>query len=115
MIIGQAHHRLNRILDAHSSYDVETPGMSLAAQGTQFSVRVEENGRSGLIVSEGLVDATTTEANIDIAPMFGVRSEVNNSLSDVVRASTFAELDAALDGCTAIVTTIVLAFVGGYS
>lgn len=106
VIIGQAHHRLNRILDARSSYDVETPGMSLAAQGTQFSVRVEENGRSGLIVSEGLVDATTTETNVDIAPMFGVRSEENNNLSDVVRASTFAELDAALDGCTAIVTTI---------
>mgnify|MGYP001310963897 CR=1 FL=1 len=35
---------------------------------------------------------------------FGVRADVEGELSDVVRAETFAQLDAALDGCTASAT-----------
>ena len=61
VIAGQATHRLNRTLGANSSYDVETPGMTLAAQGTVFAIRVEDNGRSGMLVFEGLVDAGADE------------------------------------------------------
>ncbi|MGB7341376.1 MAG: FecR domain-containing protein [Phototrophicaceae bacterium] len=105
VIIGQAVHRLNRILGINSSYDVETPGMTLAAQGTVFAIRVEDNGRSGMLVSEGIVDAISQDSTADVEEAFGVRSAVDSELSDVVRASTFDELDAALDGCTATITT----------
>ncbi len=106
VLVGQTTHRLNRVLGANSSYDVETPGMTLAAQGTVFEIRVEDSGRSGMLVSEGVVDAETDDGSADVPSEFGVRSAVNEPLSDVVRASTFEELDSALDGCSVSVTTV---------
>lgn len=105
IIVGEATHRLNRTLGSESSYDVETPGMTLAARGTVFAIRVENDGQSGMLVREGLVDATANGDSADVPQEFGIRSEEGEDLSDVVRASSFDELNAALDGCTAIITT----------
>jgi len=115
ILIGQTIQRLNRLLDANSSYNILTPGMGLVARGTEFALRVEENGRSAMLVQEGVVGAVDDDAAAvgdaavsaaaDVPPGFGVRSEVAAPLSDVVRASTFAELDAALDGCPVQITT----------
>lgn len=100
VILGQTLQRLGRLFDSSSSYDVDTPGMKLGARGTRFAIRVEENGRSAMLVTEGLVNAAGQESGADVPPEFGVRAEVDSALSDVVRARTFDELDAALDGCT---------------
>lgn len=105
VLVGQATHRLNRVLGTNSSYDVTTPGMTLAARGTEFSIRVEEDGRSAMITREGTVNAETDESEAAVDPNFGVRSEVGEPLSDVVAATTFDQLDAALDGCAATLTT----------
>ncbi len=106
VVIGQTIQRLNRLLDASSRYDVLTPGMSLGARGTQFAVRVEPNGRSAMLVTEGDVQAAKDDDEAASVPLgFGIRAARNDDLSDVVRAMTFEELDAALDGCTVILTT----------
>lgn len=99
VLAGQTRQRIDRILDSGSSYDVGTPGVDLVARGTRFDVRVEANGRSAMIVSEGMVGATADDDAERVAPGFGVRSELGQELSDVVRATSFDELDAALDGC----------------
>lgn len=83
--------------DSKSSYQVVTPGITMTVRGTDFAVRVEDDGRSALITTEGLVDADTTP----VEDGFGVRAEENGPLSDVVPATNFDELDAALDGCSA--------------
>lgn len=83
--------------DSGSSYRVVTPGINMTVRGTDFAVRVEDDGRSALITTEGLVDA----ANTPIEAGFGVRAESLGALSDVVPATSFDELDAALDGCSA--------------
>ena len=106
VLIGQTVQRLGRVLDASSSYDVNTPGMTLAARGTEFAIRVEDSGRAGMLVSEGTVDAGANGENSDVPAEFGIRAAVDEALSDVVRASTFDELDAGLDGCAVVVTTI---------
>ncbi len=106
VLVGQTVQRLGRVLDASSSYDVNTPGMTLAARGTEFAIRVEDSGRAGMLVREGTVDAESDGSNADVPPEFGIRSEVGAELSDVVRASTFDELDAGLDGCAVAVTTV---------
>ncbi len=106
VILGQTIQRLQRILDSNSSYKILTPGMELAARGTVFAVRVEGDGRAAMLVSEGLVQASKEEANADVPPEFGIRSAVDTPLSDVVKAKTFDELDAALDGCTASIETV---------
>lgn len=105
VLIGQTTQRIRRALDAGSSYDVDTPAMSLTARGTAFAIRVEDSGRAGMLVSEGNVEADSADEQAAIPPDFGIRAEVDGDLSDVVRAKSFAELDAALDGCTASVTT----------
>ncbi len=99
VLAGQTIQRLTQLLDANSSYDIETPGMELVARGTVFAIRVESNGRSAMLVSEGAVDASKPDHDANVGPGFGIRAPVNEALSDVVRATTFAELDAALDGC----------------
>ncbi|MCK6577035.1 MAG: FecR domain-containing protein [Anaerolineae bacterium] len=106
VILGQTLQRIERALDASSSYSVTTPAMSLAARGTQFAIRVEESGRSAMLVSEGNVEAANPEEVEAVAPGFGIRAESAGELSDVVRAATFEALDASLDGCSAVLTTI---------
>ncbi|MFZ4827638.1 MAG: SH3 domain-containing protein [Phototrophicaceae bacterium] len=105
VLAGQTEQRLNRLLDAGSSYDVVTPGVNLVARGTVFKIRVEGNGRSAMLVTEGNVDASTGESTASVPPLFGIRSEVGASVSDVVRADNFEQLDAALDGCSATLAT----------
>ncbi|MBK8025865.1 MAG: FecR domain-containing protein [Chloroflexi bacterium] len=107
VLIGQTAQRIQRALDSSSSYLVTTPGMTLAARGTEFTVRVEDGGRSAMLVTEGTVDAGKSAQSEDaqVPSGFGVRAAVDSELSDVVRATTFAELDAALDGCPATLTT----------
>lgn len=105
VIVGQTRQRLERALDAGSSYDVTTPGATLAARGTVFRVRVEDGGRSAMLVAEGVVEAVADNESEEVGAAFGVRSEAGGALSDVVRADNFAALDAALDGCTASTTT----------
>jgi hypothetical protein len=109
VLLGRTAQQLQRLLSPNASYDINTPSMTLAARGTAFEVRVEDTGRAGMIVSEGLVDANADAQNADVPAGFGVRSVVEDAsaqgLSDVVRATTFEELDAALDGCTIGITT----------
>jgi hypothetical protein len=102
---GQTIQRLNRLLDASSSYDVNTPGMQLVARGTEFRVRVEDSGRGAMLVSEGNVDANAEGDSANVPTSFGIRSAEGEELSDVVQASTFEALDSALDGCAMEVTT----------
>lgn len=105
VLLGQTRQRLGRVLDAASSYSIDTPAMTLAARGTEFAVRVEDSGRSAMLVSEGVVAADGESAEAEVPAEFGIRAPEDGPLSDVVRASTFDELDSALDGCTASVTT----------
>ncbi len=105
VLIGQTIQQLNRLLDPASRYEVITPGMNLGARGTQFAIRVEPDGRSAMLVREGEVEAANEDASAAVPSGFGVRAPEDGALSDVVRASSFEELDAALDGCTAVLTT----------
>jgi hypothetical protein len=104
VVTGQTIQRLERVLDSGSSYDVTTPGMELAARGTQFTIRVERTGRSAMLVTLGDVAAGADDSGAEVPAGFGVRSAMNDPLSDVVRATNFAELDSGLDGCTASVS-----------
>jgi len=106
VLIGQTTQRLGRTLDANSSYNITTPGMVLAARGTQFSIRVEDSGRAGMLVQEGVVEAENEDASAEIPPQFGIRAAPEEALSDVVKADSFSELDAALDGCPSQVRTV---------
>lgn len=108
VLLGITQQQLGRVLDANSSYEVQTPGMTLAARGTVFDVRVEQNRRSAMIVRESTVDVAGNDSAASSAQVdggFGIRAESGRELSDVVRATNFAELDAALDGCRLGVTT----------
>lgn len=111
VLVGETQQRLGQLLDSDSSYNVDTPGMLLAARGTVFDIRVEDDGRAAMLVSEGNVDASADSTSADASTSanvptgFGVRSEDGGPLSDVVQATTFDELDAALDGCTATAST----------
>lgn len=106
VILGQTLQRLQRILDSNSNYKILTPGMELAARGTVFAVRVEDSGRAAMLVTEGLVQASKEAASADVAAEFGIRAAVDGALSDVVRAKTFDELDAGIDGCTVGIETV---------
>lgn len=105
VIAGQTIQQLGRILDSNSAYEVETPGMTMSARGTVFAIRVEDTGRSAMLVSEGTVDASNQDESAEVPTDFGIRAEQGGALSDVIKASTFEQLDAGLDGCPIAVTT----------
>jgi hypothetical protein len=100
LLAGQTQQRLNRVLDSGSSYDVNTPGVSLVARGTEFDVRVEADGRGAMLVREGTVSAQSEASSADVPAEFGIRVTADGAQSDVVRADNFEVLDNALDGCT---------------
>jgi hypothetical protein len=104
LVIGETLQRIGRLLGDTSSYTVETPVVTLGARGTVFAVRVLDSGQSGALTREGTVAASEGESEAEVPAGFGVRGEVNGTLSDVVRATTFDELFAALDGCAVAVT-----------
>lgn len=104
VLIGQTTQRLTRLLDSNANYNILTPAMELVARGTAFAIRVEGDGRSAMLVSEGLVAADNETEAEEVNPGFGIRAD--ESLSDVVAATSFAELDAALDGCVANINTV---------
>lgn len=105
VLVGQTQQRLDRVLDPGSNYDVNTPGVNLVARGTAFRIRVEDDGRSAMLVSEGVVDATNDTSSAEVPAEFGIRAIDGESISDVVRATEFDQLDSALDGCTAALST----------
>lgn len=106
LLLGQTAQQLQRLLNPNSSYDIQTPSMTLAARGTVFEIRVEESGRAAMLVRDGLVDASAGDQNAGVNAGFGVRALTDTAgLSDVVVASTFEELDAALDGCEILIQT----------
>ena len=103
VLVGQTTQRVERILDISSTYDINTPGMSLTVRGTEFAIRVEDTGRSALLVSEAMVVTSADDDVAEVEAGFGIRSAVNEVLSDVVAATSFDQLDSALDGCQATV------------
>ena len=106
VLLGQTQQRIERALDAGSSYEVTTPTMSLAARGTAFAVRVDDGGqRAAMLVTKGTVQADADTGDAAVPPDYGIRRTADAPLSDVVQASTFEQLDAALDGCPVVVTT----------
>lgn len=107
VLVGQTAQRVTRLLDANSRYTINSTGLILAVRGTEFAVRVEPNGRAATIVQTGLVKAENPGAAgvADVPAGFGIRAEAAKGISDVVRATTFAQLDAALDGCNAVIKT----------
>ncbi len=116
VVLGQTTQRIAKLLDSNSSYTINSTGLELAVRGTSFDVRVEPSGRSALIVKTGAVATKNSgtpptainrapAANAEVGPGFGVRAEAGKGLSDVVRASSFAQLDSALDGCGSLIST----------
>jgi len=101
VVVGQTVQRIGRILDNNSSYDITTPSMALAARGTEFVIRVTDTGRAATLVTKGVVKADAESATADVPPGYGIRGDKGKPLSEVVQATTFDQLDSALDGCTA--------------
>lgn len=107
LLVGQTTQRVTRLLDAGSSYTINSTGLEMAVRGTVFDVRVEASGRGATIVREGAVRAASPGAttNADVPAGFGIRGEMDGGLSEVVVATTFGELDSALDGCSGTIST----------
>lgn len=105
VIVGETLQRINRIANATPDYSIDTPSMTLAARGTVFVVRVLPVGRSAMLVREGGVSAGKSAADDPrlVEPGFGVRADPDEPVSESVPATTFDQLDSALDGCAVTV------------
>jgi hypothetical protein len=103
VVVGETLQRLERLIDSGSTYDVNTPNIALVARGTIFRVRVEAD-RSLLLVDEGAVEASQQDTLSDVSAGFGLRAEADTGLSEVVAATTYAQLDAGIDGCESSIT-----------
>ncbi len=104
LLVGQIINRVERLLDTQSSYDIQTPGMELTVRGTEFLVRVEASGRSAALVRSGITAASNAAQAPRSRPVRNPRG-AGRAAGDVVAATNFESLDAALDGCAAQVQT----------
>jgi hypothetical protein len=106
IIVGETLQRINRIANATPDYSIQTPSMTLAARGTVFAVRVLPAGRAAMLVREGGVNALNSALNDPrlVEPGFGVRADPDEPVSEAVPATTYDQIDSALDGCTVSVS-----------
>lgn len=105
VLVGITRQQFERLVGQGSSYKVITPGAEMTVRGTDFSIRVEGDGRSSVLTHTGLVEAADAGEAAEVPPDYGLRAAVGARLSDVVPATTFEELDFALDGCPGSFTT----------
>lgn len=105
MLAGITRQQILRALEADAVYSVETPAVNMTVRGTVFAVRVEDTGRSSVVTSDGEVAVADSSQDAGVPAGFGLRVPVNQRFSEVVPATTFEELDAALDGCAATFQT----------
>ncbi len=109
VVVGQTKQRISKLLDSGSSYKINSTGLEMAVRGTEFAVRVENSGRAATIVQNGAVRAMnpgdTSGTAAQVPAGYGIRAEAQRGLSEVVKADTFAQLDSALDGCGALIST----------
>jgi uncharacterized protein YgiM (DUF1202 family) len=77
----------------------------MTVRGTTFDIRVEQTGRSSALTKDGTIATNAQGREVEVPPGYGVRVEVGATPSEVVPATTFEELDSALDGCPVQVTT----------
>lgn len=89
---------------ATHNYQMRLPGMILAMDNSTSQVRVENDKRSAVLVGDGLVHAIAIGEEVRVEKGFGVRSPVDERLSEVVEALDFGQLDARLDGCSGTAT-----------
>jgi hypothetical protein len=90
-----------RSLDTKSSSLLLLPAFSVQMLEGTSQARVEASGRSALLIAATghvTVDSGDHKA-VDIPAKSGVRQAVGEAISDVVPATTFPILDAAIDGC----------------
>jgi len=105
VMVGITRQQFKRLLNPGSSYTVITPGAVMTVRGTDFDIRVESTGRSSAITTEGEIAVSAQGRQAEVPSGFGVRVDVGSDPSEVVPATTFDELDSALDGCAGQVTT----------
>jgi hypothetical protein len=58
MMVGETLNRIDRVVDASSRYEVQTPGAVMTVRGTVFRVSVSRLGNTTVSVSEGTVHVT---------------------------------------------------------
>lgn len=103
---GFATQQIGISLTPGSRARLDMPKLNIfATRFSNFSLRVDQRGRSSVIVHAGRVTAQASTLSVLVSGGYGVRAEVSGKVSDVVRADTFPQLDAAIDGCPAHLTT----------
>jgi hypothetical protein len=63
---GETEHRVARIVDSQSSYEINTPSATLTVRGTAFGVQVAQDGATHVEVTEGVVQAQVGTQTVDI-------------------------------------------------
>ncbi len=64
---GETEHRVARIVDAESTYEINTPAATLTVRGTAFGVEVAPDGATHVEVTEGVVQAQIAQQTYDVS------------------------------------------------
>jgi hypothetical protein len=64
---GETEHRVARIVDSQSSYEINTPSATLTVRGTAFGVQVAPDGATHVEVTEGVVQAQVGTQTVDVS------------------------------------------------
>jgi hypothetical protein len=64
---GETEHRVARIVDTQSRYEINTPSATLTVRGTAFGVQVAADGATHVEVTEGVVQAQVGTQTVDVS------------------------------------------------
>lgn len=93
LAVGRIFNRIQRLSDAESRYQVNTPTMETSVRGTVFGIDVSPDLTSTLVVNEGSVagtQGTPASSLVEVKAGFWVRSALKNPVGTPL---SFAEAD----------------------
>jgi len=79
VVVGQTMNSVEKIADAQSRFQVETPAATISVRGTQFNVFVRANQLTQVVTLEGLVAAEAQGQTAEIPVGFGVKVEAGQA------------------------------------
>jgi len=86
--MGRTYNRVQRLLDAASRFEIETPTAVTAVRGTAFTVEVAPDGATQVMVEKGLVEVTAQETTVGVQPGQATTVQPDSTPAPVVPALT---------------------------
>lgn len=105
VIEGHIRQILSGEVDPVSSFEFASPALRVNLEDGEIEMLVQSDGATEILTTTGRAIAIVDESDYELEAGFGMRTAADGATSAVLPASSFDQLNSAIDGLSATVTT----------